>query len=336
VNTWREPPRIVPPDDWEQRAAPFVEHVRFLAPIAGESDLLLDWFAHAEQCPGVLPHVHVLMYCQRQGVGRNWIACVLARVWAGVTALDVDLPALLDGGFNSRLSRKVFAVDNEVREGGGVNAYRHADRLRTLLTDETRQINPKYGRQYEEFNAVRWLMLSNHAEALPLDRFDRRIFAIANPEQPRSADYYTRLYTMASDIPFIASVRELLRRRDISNFNPGMHAPMSETKRRIIDASTPEAELELRALIEEWPSDVIGARRLTQRLFGDGATRADQRSALRHMAARQAVARYSRRVTVRGEQQGAWVLRNAERWMAEPAHNVAAEVERGLAEDDRI
>ena len=50
-----------------------------------------------------------------------------------------------------RLSRKILTAVNEVNEGGGANAHRHADKLRTLLTDEVRAVNPKYGREHEEF-----------------------------------------------------------------------------------------------------------------------------------------------------------------------------------------
>ena len=64
------------------------------------------------------PHVHVLMYTPRQGVGRNLLSCMLARVWPGITALDVDLHPLLEGGFNGRLARKVLAVVNEIRLAG--------------------------------------------------------------------------------------------------------------------------------------------------------------------------------------------------------------------------
>lgn len=328
INTWREPPRVPPPKDWRERAKPFIEHVTFLVPVVTERGFLLDWLAHIEQHPGVLPHVHVLMYTPKQGIGRNWLASVLARVWPGVTALDVDLPALLDGKFNGRLSRKVFAVVNEIREGGGSNVYRHADRLRTLLTDEWRRINPKFGREYDEFNAVRWLMFSNHESALPLDRFDRRVYAIANPEDPRSQDYYGRLYAMAGDGRFIASVREALRVRDISKFNPGMHAPLTETKMKVIAASMSDAELEMQDIAENYPGDCITSGRLSYSVFG-AESQGNDRKALRHIAPRAGSRKYRERVRIHGVKNYVWILRNHLTWLSATPYAVLKEVERG-------
>lgn len=326
INTWREPPRATPPADWRERARPFLDHVAFLVPAEQDRGFLLDWLAHVEQQPGVLPHVHVLMYTPRQGVGRNWLSYVLARVWPGVVALDVDLRALLEGRFNGRLSRKVFAVVNEIREGGPV-AYSNAERLKGLLTDETRRINPKYGREYDEFNSVRWLMFSNHEAALPLDRFDRRVYAVANPEKPRDAAYYARLYAAAADAEFIASVREVLRARDISRFNPGMHAPLTEAKQRVIEASMSDAELEMKDAVTDNPGDCITADALGTRLFGSSSSQ-KERASLRYVAARAGAQKYGGRVRYEGVQHRVWVLRNPARWMAASPHEVAQEIGR--------
>jgi len=328
INTWRAPPRAKPPTDWRERARPYFEHVEFLVPVAAEREHFLDWQAHIEQCPGVLPHHHFLLYTQAQGVGRNWMACVLARVCAGITALDVDLPGLLNGGFNGQLRRKVFAVVNEINEGAGADTHRHANRLRTLLTDETRRINPKYGRQYDEWNAIRWLLLSNHETALPLDRFDRRIYAIRNPDRPRPTDYYAKLYAMAADPQFIASVREALRTRDISKFNPGMQAPLTETKQRVIEATTPEADLEMQHLVKDYPADCITAEHLMANLWGIDISSRD-RATLRFVAGRCGARRYPTKVFVRNGQHRVWVLREHKKWLAAKPNEVAKEVERG-------
>ena len=61
INTWQEPYRLIPPDNWLARATPFVDHIHYLAPAQAEAEYLLDWLAHIEQRPGELPHVHILM-----------------------------------------------------------------------------------------------------------------------------------------------------------------------------------------------------------------------------------------------------------------------------------
>jgi hypothetical protein len=271
------------------------------------------------------------MVAWRQGIGRNWGASVLARVWAGVVALDVDLPALLDGGFSGRLSRKLLVVVNEIAEGGGINAYRHADRLKSLLTDETRSINPKYGRQYEEFNAARWLMFSNRLNALPLDKFDRRVYVIENPSTPRDPGYYQQIYALAVDPLFIASVREWLRLRDIRNFNPGQIAPMTPAKEKVIEASMSEPDLRMQDLIANFPADVITSGLLQQQLWGDAPSKTDF-AALRHIAARVGAVRHPKRLwfSRSGRQHWVWILRNAEKWLQADNAAIEAEMLRGV------
>ncbi len=77
-NLWKPRP-LNPPADWQQRAQLFVDHVAFLVPMPAERERFLDWLAHIEQKPGVLPHSHYLMIATQQGVGRNWMAGVLAH-----------------------------------------------------------------------------------------------------------------------------------------------------------------------------------------------------------------------------------------------------------------
>jgi hypothetical protein len=325
LNTWREPARLPVPKNWRELAEPFLQHVAFLVPDEADREFLLNWLAHIEQRPGELPHVHVLMYTRVQGIGRNLLTSILARVWAGSTALDVDLARLIEGEFNGRLSRKTFAVCNEVQEGGGgVAVYRRADKLKALLTDEYRHINVKFGRQHVEFNSCRWLLLSNHENALPLDQYDRRIRVVQNPEIPRSPTYYANLYELAAKPEFIASVREALRVRDISKFNPSMPAPMTATKVKVIEASMSEAELTLKDLVAHHHADVISTSALIEKLFGDDVTRTEKAS-LRFIAARAGLRKYEGRSRVAGRQQRFWIIRNYAKWMEAAPLAVAQE-----------
>jgi hypothetical protein len=70
---------------------------------------------------------------------------VLARVWRGHVAPNVDLASLLESQFNGQLSEAMLAMVDEIQEGGEAG-YRHINRLKSLLNAEVRAINPKYGR----------------------------------------------------------------------------------------------------------------------------------------------------------------------------------------------
>jgi hypothetical protein len=74
-----------------------------------------------------------------------------------------------------------------------------------MLTTEHRGINPKYGRQHVEFNCARWLMFSQHHDALPLEHSDRRVIVIDNPTERGRPEYYKRLYALL-DSPTLSTL----------------------------------------------------------------------------------------------------------------------------------
>src|SRR5258708_30811237 len=132
---------------------------------------------------------------------------------------------------------------------------------------------------------------------------------------------------MAGDGLFIASVREALRLRDISKFNPGMPAPMTETKRQVIEASMSEAELEMQDVAANYPSDCITSDALGCRLFGANSQQRE-RAALRYIAPRAGAQKYGR-AQVHGKQQKVWILRHHVLWIGASAADIAKEVQRG-------
>lgn len=261
LNLWKPQERGPCPEEWEKIAQFFVDHVCWLW--GNEADAFLDWLAHAEQNPGELPHSGWLHVSEIHGKGRNWIAGVLARVWSGNVATSVDLGVLTEKSFNGCLSCKVLAIVDEVREGGQ-DMWRQAQNIRTTLSEERRRINPKYGAQHHEWNACRWLLFSNHTNALPLDEKDRR-FRVAEHKGPvKPPRYYQRLYWLLEQPDFIRSVAEFLNRRDISSFNPGKLPPMNAAKQALVNANKSDEEKLFEDIAQRWPVDVITGVEITE------------------------------------------------------------------------
>jgi hypothetical protein len=254
VNAWRPKERKAVPSDWLERAAPFLEHVSYLW--GADTDIFLDWLAHIEQKPGELSHFGWIHIARAHGMGRNWISCVLARVWGGNVAPAFDLVNTLETGFNGRLSRCHLAIVDEICEGGSLK-WQHGSALRQLVTADQRLINPKYGRQRVEYNCCRWLLFSNHTDALPLDDNDRRFWVVETHEPPRTPSYYANLYQLINDRTFCDSVAAYLATRDISKFNPGQRPPMTEAKSALVAMSKTEADFIAEEIVAKWPVDVI-------------------------------------------------------------------------------
>jgi Primase C terminal 2 (PriCT-2)/Family of unknown function (DUF5906) len=267
-NTWRPYNRRLAqslPDS--SKAQPFIDHVAWL--FGNRTDDFLDWLAHIEQRPDVLPHTAWLHIAERTGMGRNWFSGVLCRMWRGNVAANFNLVSSLGSDFNGDLSKKVLAQVDELNEGSGAKRYNFSEKLKSMINCEERLINPKYGRQSVEYNACRFLMFSNHLTAIPLDDDDRRIEVVICNENPRSAEYYQHLYSLYDDPEFIAAVAKRLGERDLSGFNSGRRAQASEAKRMVIEHTESEGDSWARRMVELWPFDVVPASFVASACTGD-------------------------------------------------------------------
>lgn len=323
LNIWRPRGRAQTPDNWEWRASYFVEHVARLW--GADADSFLDWLAHVEQKPGELPHFGWLHISPFHGTGRNWIASVLARLWAGNVAASLDLVGLLEGSFNDRLSRCLLGIVDEVNEGGA-QKYRTANRLRQMVTPEVREINPKYGRKRVEHNAARWLIFSNHTGALPLDEKDRRFWVVSHEAQPRETSYYVKLYGLLRNPAFIASVREFLLQRDISHFDPGQRPPMNDAKEALVEFSRSEDDVACRALVTCWPVDLLTKSEMNTELPpGSDVTNPAVRNAMDRAGIRKI---RDRKVRFGAVTETIYMLRNYRKWIEANAEQIRVEINR--------
>jgi len=313
LNTWRGFRFDTPPDDWRERSRPFALHIEWLW--GAEAGVFQDWLAHLLQKPGELPSYGFLHIAPTQGMGRNWVAGVLARVFGGFTALGVDLASILNGGFNGTLAGKVLAIVDEIDEGGPVGNYQCAQKLKSLITEEIRTINPKFGRITHEFNACRWIIFSNSLTAIPLESDDRRFYVSRCDDRPRAAEYYAEIYKLREDPQFIASVAHYLRQRDISAFKPGALPVINEAKRALLDRTRSEAETILQELLPKWPGDLIDSNMLGK-LLGEDMPSA---GAMRHVCDRVGLTKIGRlkiKTPIISYEVKVYAIRNVAEWKA--------------------
>lgn len=323
-----------PPLDWQTRVQPFLDHIEYLAPVKHERERLLDWMAHIEQRPGELPQAHYLMVARQTGIGRNWLSYICGRIWAGYVALGFDLEGALRSGFNGALSRKVLAVVDEINEAN--DASKSGEKLKSMLTERTRLVNPKYGRQHVEFNACRFLIFSNHDAALPLAENDRRVFVISNPEERRPPEYYQAIYRLLDCPLFVGSVIEYLRTRDISGFDPGGIAELNAAKRAVIDAGRSEIAQTMADIAESWPSDCITALDLKREISLVAKIPVDRLTRISTAAQQVGVRARTSTVKVKGELHRAWILRNPTRWSSATHSEFVAEILKGQEQQSSV
>jgi primase-polymerase (primpol)-like protein len=308
-NVWLGLTEYVVPPDADERVKPFLEHVAYLVPDAIQRRRFMQWLGHILQRPDVLPHTCYLMITPQTGVGRNWLASVLARVLRGYVASSVKIGQILEGGFNGVLSQKLLAVVDEAREGMSEKKYVKAQAFKELITQETRTINPKYGFQTTEYNCMRWLMFSNHLDALPLDSMDRRVEVIRNPDDRRSPETYQSLYTLIHDYRFIASVYHYLHTLDLTGFDAGAVAQMSEIKNQAIESTTSLAEQLAKEFASEYSGNVATIAQVRQ-FINAGMDDAISDRALAHAIDNSGMKRVNKRRKFNGQRLNLVCVRN--------------------------
>lgn len=304
-NLWTPPTITDPPADWWDRVQPFVQHIGYLVPIEAERIRFTQWLAHIFQRPGELPHTCYLMFTPRTGTGRGTLASILTRALRGYVAANVSADTLF-GNFNGRLSMKLLATVDEIREGNSRERYTKAEQLKSKVTEEHRHLNPKYGAQSVEKNCCRWLMFSNHADALPFDNSDRRIIVIENPTECADPAWYGLLHEQMDDPTFIASVQHYLTTLDLTGFNPHEHAPMNAAKAKALASLTTDVERAVAQFASEWPGDFATLSDL-HRFVGEGAITV---ATLRHEAERSGM-ETGKRLTVAGAKETLLIVRGA-------------------------
>jgi hypothetical protein len=356
VNMWSAP-RISEQDapfGWQHRANVFTAHMEYLIPDAIERNNVVRWLAHRVQKPEVLPGWHVLLVAEgAQGTGRNWVARCMKSLLPEHTVEALPLKRILDGNFNGELDRAVLGIVDEIREGGG-DYWKHAEALKSFLSEKTRVINQKYRVPYEVQNFLGVMMFSNHIDALPISEEDRRHYVARCTTQPKPAEYFDLIYDALKDPVTLRAIYEHLMSVDLRGFAIEGRAPESDVKREMIAESRADEETELRRIIAEWPSDVMRSATLRMMLqafrdndllFGEDRHKSDQLSTgqLRRLYRVCGVKTMGQvRMIHIDPSKGrteTWfrivVLRNyRERWAKAAEADLRAEIERGEAEHE--
>ena len=317
-------------------AQPFIGHINWL--FGDRADHFLNWLAHIEQQPGVLPQTSWLHIANNTGLGRNWISSVLVRVWPGYVASNFDLVGSLSSGFNGPLSHKLLAQVDELNEAHqSQSKWSFSEKLKSMLNAEYREINNKYGAQIREKNACRFLMFSNHISAIPIEETDRRIEVVISDAMPQTEEYYRSLYSLLQDELFIASVARFLMDRDISSFNPGARALDTSHKKSAAEVSKSEADEDAEFLVEHWPYDVIPTGLLAT-CFPH-----IQESVLRHIKTRAGIKPYlapgqikAGGIRIGGAVGRLAVIKNHEFWSQQSLADVKAHAKQSIELLDRI
>lgn len=331
LNLWKKP---VWTPDYETDVSAFYDDCRWL--FGDKWGTVVNWIAHMIQYPGELPHWGVLHYTNgTQGVGRTTFCEILKALLGRHCTSGVNIHDLLEGQFNSELAGAVLATCDEIREGDN-SQYRTANRLKAMITEPIRHVNVKYGAKYDEWNACRWFVCSNHDNPLPLDEHDRRWFAIRHTAG-KYADVYgpeaarvmaKRLDDLLANPKAINALGWQLATRDLSGFDIKLPPACDEDKLLAINSAKPLERVYLDEMIKLWPSDIISNKDLAECVLNDAdATITNKQRRMFEDAGMVPTPV----VKLAGKAVRGWIIRNHEQWQNAKPVQISSEM--GSARD---
>ena len=186
-------------------------------------EYVLNWLAHVIQRPHVKTAVAIAIQ-GREGAGKGILWIFIRAIIGPAYYSHITSMAQLTGRFNaSFLKQCLFAFVDEVAVDKSTSgrAQQHADKMKTLISEDTHRIEQKHMPAITMRSYVNFVESSNHAHMLYIEDNTRRFLQLeaadtyAGIETPRTAAYFTPL--LACKPAYFA---HLLYTRDISAFRP--------------------------------------------------------------------------------------------------------------------
>ena len=199
------------------------------------SDWVLKWLAYPIQNPGAKMKTALVMHGP-QGAGKNLFFEAVKSIY-GDYGRVVDQQAIEDK-FNDWASKKLFLIADEVV--ARQELFHTKNKLKILITSDEIRINPKNVGAYDERNRCNLVFLSNEAQPLVLEHWDRRYAVVwTPPELP--PDIYTQVQKEI-EAGGIEALHDYLLNLPLGDFSPYKHPPMTQSKEELIDMGLDSTE----------------------------------------------------------------------------------------------
>lgn len=217
-------------------------------------DFLLDSLAFQVQNPGVKLASAIIMQ-GGQGAGKSTFFDIMMSIF-GRYGKTLNQRALEDKFNSDWVEEALFVKCEEIAASADV--WHIKGEVKDLITGEHLRANEKNSVARSIRNRMNFVILSNETIPIPLDRDDRRMLVIRTPPAAPQ-DFYREVHRDIEN-GGIARFFGYLLKRDVSKFHPKTQPPMTESKRRLIVASSPSEQI----FVEEWLEGSIefGGRQL--------------------------------------------------------------------------
>jgi len=183
---------VVPQKGWQKQRR-LLRHIREIICCRDKKKFkyLIRYLAWAVQHPDKHAGVVIVLKSSKQGTGKSTLGVVMLRIFGPHGALIDDKERLL-GRFTDWLEDICFVLAEEILWAGD---HKAADKLKSVITGETIQIERKFGSCRQVQNRLKAIATTNHDHAIVAGVRDRRnvVFDVSD-ERVGDKVWFDRLY----------------------------------------------------------------------------------------------------------------------------------------------
>ena len=249
-----------------------LEHFDYLFIDDNERKIVLDFMAYCVQKKG---HKILWMLILRghQGTGKSYIGDVLVHL---LGQHNVSMPSNdeIHEIYTGWLKSSHLIIIEELMARGRMDLM---NKLKPIITQGVVQIREMHKPAYKMKNVANLIAFTNYDDSIIVDKDDRRYCMVYSDVKPQPSSYYGKLWNWTRNN--YDCILYYFLNRDISEFNPNGHAPMTAGKRIAINATKMPIDefIDERFENREWPfiNDIISVSDLSEvikKKFGKSIT----------------------------------------------------------------
>lgn len=225
---------------------PFLDVLSYVLFNESERKYALLWLARMIQKPGEKFHVALVVWSLEEGVGKGLVFETVGELF-NPRHHKVVGNEVFDDQFNDWQSQKVYVVADEV---SSTDKRTTADRIKGWVTASHNNINVKHSAKFAEHNIIKYVFLSNHPDAVYLNDKDRRFFVCEGPDK-KIPDSLRLPFLAWKANGGLSHLRHYLESLDTTGFDPKAHAPVTESKLRMVDSNKSDLEVWIESKLEQ-------------------------------------------------------------------------------------
>ena len=216
------------------------EHINYLFQNEDDANHVLNWMAWVLQNPARKPNHALLIVGKNTGTGKSLVATIFEQI-IGEKNTQRPKNTSMGGDFNAWLQNCRLCIIEEVYQ---VGRRENLNAMRDVLTERHVEVNIKGISAFKIENFVAAMGVSNHPDALPLDKYDRRWLVVETLASRKDREYYEPLFQMARGIDKegLSAIYEELLNRDLKGYSGLAAAPETDARTQMIELSRDDAE----------------------------------------------------------------------------------------------